>query len=151
MQYFLEEVDSEGKAEELRKIRNECRLYMTNNTGLITSEQQKEWFNSLDRTTFIPLLYLEISCGVCIDPVGYGVVRSLNGLTVLTGGLLTTERNKGLGAKLFLDLIDLARERFDQPIGFDVLKGNHRAYKLYTKLGFKHKHSDEYIIHMELE
>ena len=47
MHYLLEEVDTEGKAEELRKIRNECRLYMTNNTGLITPEQQKEWFNSL--------------------------------------------------------------------------------------------------------
>ena len=151
MQYFLEEVDSEGKAEELRKIRNECRLYMTNNTGLITPEQQKEWFNSLDRTTFIPLLYLEIACGVCIDPVGYGILRSHDGVTLLTGGLLETERNKGLGAKLFMDLIDMAREKFDQPVGLEVLKANHRACKLYTKLGFKPIYSTERIFYMELD
>ena len=151
MQYFLEEVNSESKAEELRKVRNECRLYMTNNTDLITPEQQKEWFNSLDRTTFIPLLYIEIACGVCVDPVGYGILRSFDGVTLLTGGLLETERNKGLGAKLFMDLIDTARERFDQPIGLEVLKTNHRAYRLYTKLGFKPVYSTERIFYMELD
>lgn len=151
MHYLLEEVDTEGKAEELRKIRNECRLYMTNNTGLITPEQQKEWFNSLDRATFIPYLYLEIACGVCIDPVGYGILRSEEGVTLLTGGLLETERNKGLGAKLFLDLIDTARERFDQPVALEVLNANHRAYKLYTKLGFKPMYTTKRITYMELE
>jgi hypothetical protein len=139
MHYLLEEVDTEGKAEELRKIRNECRLYMTNNTGLISPEQQKEWFNSLDRTTFIPYLYLEIACGVCIDPVGYGILRSEEGVTLLTGGLLETERN------------DAAREKFDQPVALEVLNVNQRAYKLYTKLGFKPMYTTKRITYMELE
>jgi GNAT superfamily N-acetyltransferase len=72
-------------------------------------------------------------------------------VTLLTGGLLETERNKGLGAKLFIDLIDMAKEKFDQPVGLEVLKANHRACKLYTNLGFKPIYSTERIFYMELD
>lgn len=151
MEYFLQEVDNLERAEALRVIRNTCRTYMTNNTNVISEEEQKEWFESLDRSQMIPFLFMENCHGVCVDSVGYGLIRSVEGFTVLTGGLIETERSKGLGAKLFLQLIDKARELFDQPIQLEVLNANERAKRLYYRLGFKPLYYTDRITYMELE
>ena len=41
-------VNSENDVENLRKIRNECRNFMTRNTSEISYEQQQNWFKNLD-------------------------------------------------------------------------------------------------------
>jgi len=148
--YLLAEVDTPYKAESLRLIRNECRAFMTNNTEEISPEQQQSWYESLDRSQMIPYLFVESFDGVCFLPVGYGMLRSVDGITLLTGGLKENQRNKGIGVELFLCLIDQAKEVFDQPIHLEVRLDNPRAQKLYQNLGFEPLYFTDEIMHMEL-
>jgi ribosomal protein S18 acetylase RimI-like enzyme len=148
--YFLAEVDTSDKAESLRLIRNECRAFMTNNTEEISPEQQQEWYESLDRSQMIPYLFVEGVAGVCFLPIGYGLIRSKDGVTLLTGGLKENQRDKGLGVELFLCLIDKAKEVWDQPIHLEVRLDNPRAQKLYQNLGFEPLYYTNDIMYMEL-
>lgn len=148
--YFLSEVNTHDKAESLRLIRNECRTFMTNNTEEISPEQQKNWYENLDRSQMIPYLFVESVAGVCFLPIGYGILRVKDGVTLLTGGLKESQRNQGLGTELFLCLIDKAKEIFNQPIHLEVRLDNLRAQKLYQNLGFKPCHQTDDILQMEL-
>ena len=148
--YLLAEVDTHDKAETLRLIRNECCTFMTNNTEKISSEQQQNWYESLDRSQMIPYLFVENAAGVCFFPVGYGLIRSKEAVTLLTGGLKENQRNKGLGVELFLCLIDKAKETWDQPIHLEVRLDNPRAQKLYQNLGFEPLYYTNNTMYMEL-
>jgi len=149
--YFLSEVNTPDKAESLRLIRNECREFMTNNTDEISVDQQQDWYESLDRSRMIPYLFVEGVFGACFLPLGYGILRSKDGVTLLTGGLKEAYRNKGLGVELFLCLIKEARKIFNQPIHLEVRVDNPRAQKLYENLGFKPLYYTDHIMYMELD
>jgi ribosomal protein S18 acetylase RimI-like enzyme len=148
--YFLAEVDTPDKAESLRLIRNECRTFMTNNTEEISSEQQQNWYRSLDHNQMVPYLFVEGVAGTCFLPIGYGLIRSKDGVTLLTGGLKENQRDRGLGVELFLCLIDKAKEVWDQPIHLEVRLDNPRAQKLYQNLGFEPLYYTNDIMYMEL-
>lgn len=51
--------------EDLRIIRNECRLYMTNNTNIISESDQIEWFKTLNTNVKPYVFYMNN------DPIGY--------------------------------------------------------------------------------
>jgi dTDP-4-dehydrorhamnose reductase/RimJ/RimL family protein N-acetyltransferase len=113
--------------EHLRDIRNNCREFMTNNTDTISKDAQIEWFSNLTPTKK-PFLFSEDEF-----IIGYGFINIVDGVSILSGGLIEKYRNKGLGKILFKTLIDMCDT---DKVDLEVLKSNHRAYKTYNKLGF---------------
>lgn len=127
--YFLSEVQS-SSIEDLRLIRNQCRDFMTRNKNIITQEEQKEWYNNIDKTKLIPYLFYENN-----KAIGYGIIRIESDSCLLTGGLTEQFRDKGLGKILFNSLC-LESNKMNKDIKLEVLKTNSRAFKLYKNLGF---------------
>ena len=125
---------------------------MTNNREEISADDQIAWFRSLDTSACVPYLFYSSELGVTFAHEGYALLKSTLGMTVLTGGLVESARNKGLGATLFRQMIQKAKVRFpDQPIHLDVLRANDRAFNLYKKLGFKTLYETREIRHMRYE
>lgn len=110
------------QAQRVREIRNACRHYMTRDQRTISEEQQATWFALLPDNVQLYLL----------DDVGYGLVRTDDARSWLTGGLVPEARGRGFGETLFRDLIAASPA---QPM-LEVLRGNTPAYNLYRKLGF---------------
>jgi len=79
-------VSNSFEAESLRKIRNECREFMTRNTEYISEEDQQKWFLTAYKKYQLYLLY-NIECGVIVDPIGYGLIRTEDTEYLVTGGL----------------------------------------------------------------
>jgi ribosomal protein S18 acetylase RimI-like enzyme len=134
--YMLIPIKNLNEVEILRQIRNECRLFMTRYTGEITEEQQLDWYNLLDKNVTKLFLFYENYHGVASPgPVGYGVIKIENDSALLTGGLSSKQRNKGLGMVLF-DMLVNESKKFNLPIRLEVLKTNERAKTIYDRLGF---------------
>lgn len=142
----LKQIVTPEEAETLRKIRNECKDFMTRDTTEITYEQQQKWFASLPDSFKIYLLY-DIQLGVIGVPIGYGLIREENDCYLISGGLTETSRGKGVGNILFEYLIGNVGR--DKPLRLEVLKNNNRAFNVYNNLGFRVYSDDGKIIKME--
>ncbi len=150
--YFLVEVNTLEKAEVLRRIRNECRKYMTRNTQEISQKEQTNWYNSLEKTQLTPYLFVESHLGVSFTVIGYGVIRVEDGEVLLTGGLTAKSRGRGLGTLLFTQLIQISKATYNLPISLEVQRLNIIARNLYKKLGFTTKSSNNNkVIRMTLQ
>ena len=121
---------TEKNFQDMRKIRNQCRKYMTRNNKTISKKQQIVWFSLLNDSTKPYLLIANNSY------VAYGIIKIENELVLLTGGVSKKFRGLGYGEELFKLLI-VESKRFNLPIMLEVLKTNFKAKKLYFKLGFK--------------
>lgn len=134
--YYLSEINSSNDLENLRNIRNECRCFMTRCTKEIPIEDQKKWFESIDKNKIKPFLFQEIYDGILIcGPVGYGLLRIEDDCVLISGGLNSDYRGKGFGFVLFNLLINESK-KYNLPIRLEVLKSNTVAVHLYNKLGF---------------
>lgn len=126
---------TQADAEQMRVVRNSCREYMTHDTAEISVARQALWWRHLDRATMLPLLFW-LDGAV----VGYGLVRQLHGHWWVTGGLVHEVRDRRLGRQMF--------ERLIQHVGADdvwleVREDNHRARRLYERMGFEVVDSSE--------
>ena len=130
--------------EQLRLIRNECRLFMTNNQKEISVTQQEKWFNELTEDV-MPFLVINSD-----KFIGYAVIKIDGNETLLTGGLIESFRGQGYGRIIFQKLIDLSIEINKIPT-LNVLKNNERAIKLYSSLGFKVINENDKIYIMRFE
>lgn len=159
----LQAVSTPAEVEAMRRIRNECRLYMTRDQDEISVEQQTTWFSKLDTNTTKPFLYWidsglhftveMIATGRLVQKytaVGYGIIRQdprLNDRWVVSGGLLTQQRGHGHGHDLFKQLT--ARIHLEEADAWlEVLATNREAIKLYEKLGYRWCATDAGIITM---
>lgn len=146
----LKRIESLEDFQILRNIRNECKDFMTRDTSYISEEQQKRWFERLQKENFndikVYLLYL-VEMGVICAPIGYGLIRKEGGFSLVSGGLIESCRGKGYGSILFDYLIKNVDKDF--PIKLEVLKKNTRAFIIYNKLGFRVVKDDGEIITME--
>ena len=142
------EVRSAEEVETLRRMRNECKSFMTRFTGDITYDQQQAWYTNLNKETNKVYILHKISHGVVAEPIGYGYIRIEDNFVLLTGGLSANERGKGYGSTLFNYLIQNAKQ-FNIPIKLEVLKTNMVAFSIYNKLGFRVVGDDGKIITME--
>ena len=127
-------VTTSAEAEILRTIRNDCREYMTRSTDFITSEQQQQWFVDAHKKYELYIAYA-IEYGSVVVDAGFGVIHKNEQEFLLTGGLLTSFRDKGLGKVVFKFLVDQCTKTL--PIRLEVLKSNTRAFKTYEALNFK--------------
>lgn len=148
IQLVFKRVTTPSEAEILRTIRNECREFMTRSTEYITPEQQQEWFKTAHAKYELYIAYA-IEHGVAIVDAGFGVVHKNKDESLLTGGLLPTYRDKGLGKVVFKYLLDQCTKLL--PIRLEVLKSNTRAFKTYEALNFKVIGEDSRLFYMEYE
>lgn len=139
-------VTTANEAEMLRVIRNQCKDFMTRSTDEITPEQQQEWFKTAYKKYELYIAYA-IEHGVCIVDAGYGLIHLNDGEYLLSGGLVPSYRDKGLGSVLFKFLVDNCNKQ--QPIRLEVLKTNLRAFKTYEKLNFTVIGENEKVYFME--
>lgn len=126
-------VETSEQVEELRKIRNICRKFMTNNQKHISREQQQKWFKNLNKSEF-HLYLVQDKLGTSL---GYAVIAFREEVPWLTAGLLPEYRGKGLGHLVFQTMIDWCVANNYQSIMLDVLLTNENARRLYEKLGFE--------------
>lgn len=143
----FQRVESFEHAEILRKVRNECREFMTQNTNFITENQQKEWFKTSKDKYDLYIVYA-VEHGAIVTEIGYGVIHKNNKESLITGGLVNNYRNHGLGRDLFNFLIQESKKR-SLPIKLEVLKTNIRAINLYQKLGFHVEFETDKLYKME--
>jgi ribosomal protein S18 acetylase RimI-like enzyme len=137
-------------AQIFRTIRNDCRLFMTRNTDYITEEQQVTWYNNLDKSKYKLFLFYEIYHGAVVVPVGFGIIREEDDVLLLTGGVSSTDRGKGIGRFIFERLLDIAKTE-NKKIKLEVLISNTIAHSLYCKLGFKETNRNDRVIMMEYD
>ena len=137
-----------AEAEILRNIRNDCREYMTRSTDYITNEQQRQWFVDAHKKYELYIAYAVEQGSIVVD-AGFGVIHKNEQEFLLTGGLLTSFRDKGLGKVVFKFLIDQCTKTL--PIRLEVLKTNTRAFKTYESLNFKKTGEDDRLYFMEYQ
>ena len=137
--YSFVKVDLDN-VEQLRLIRNECRSFMTNNTDIISSNEQIEWFKKLNDDIKIFILNSNS------DPIGYGLIRIVDNVSIISGGLKLSHRGLGIGKILFSHII---RECCTNLIRLEVLRTNERAIKTYFALGFKKTNETDRLMYME--
>ncbi len=115
----------------LRRLRNHCREFMTNDTTHITELQQDDWWKRIQHDLDVqPFLFYRADT---MEPVGYGMARRIAGDWWVSGGLLSGFRGLGFGTEIFQRLVD----RTGVPCWLDVRDTNLAAKATYKKLGFE--------------
>lgn len=141
----LRKIETLDDAMLLRNIRNQCREFMTRDISYISEEQQKRWFMNLKPDFKIYILY-SVEMGLITSPIGYGLIREEGEYSLISGGLIESERGKGYGSTLFNYLIKNVENK---KIKLEVLKSNTRAFVIYNNLGFRVINDDGEMITME--
>jgi len=130
----LREIKNVRDALIVREIRNECRLFMTNDSSSINIFRQLVWY----LTKYKPQNNKGGMYGFLFKTngrsAGFGLISLKNGKYFVTGGLRKSERGKGLGKRLFLELIKSVPSK---EVWLEVLDSNIAAKKLYIALGFR--------------
>lgn len=141
-------VENHQDLQSVRKIRNECKHFMTRYNKDITEEEQTKWFSTLDLEQNWLFVMYKTDYGVVSSVIGYGYNRIENNSVLLTGGLIENERGKEYGRALFSFLLEHAK-KIKLPIKLEVLTNNVPAIKLYRSLGFVETEQNELLIKME--
>jgi RimJ/RimL family protein N-acetyltransferase len=130
-QLTIEIVTTPEQAEELRRLRNECRQFMTRDTAEITAEQQREFLAGplADGTAWAYLLRPARGS----DAVAYGLLRDDGDHLWLSCGVTGTARGRGLGT-LIVQFVTAAAGR--GPVRLEVWQGNEAARRVYEKAGY---------------
>jgi ribosomal protein S18 acetylase RimI-like enzyme len=109
----------------VRKIRNDCRQFMTRDQHYISVFDQVKFWLWHRRPSATYRVYLGTVNG---KPAAYGIVRG----HLVSGGLLSAYRGQGHGRTLFTRLTHQAA----QPALLEVLASNIHAQSLYASLGY---------------
>lgn len=115
----------------IRKIRNECRAFMTQDQSEIGLLRQVKWYFMTYLTD------IDMSCLIFKkegQAIGFGLIRKKDRKYWVTGGLSHSARGKGYGKELFKILIENVPS---DEIWLEVLDSNIAAKKIYSDLGFK--------------
>jgi ribosomal protein S18 acetylase RimI-like enzyme len=148
MSLYLKEVLTEHEVEQLRVIRNDCRQFMTRNNSRISYKEQQEWFKSKsdDIRVFLCMFLAE---GVISYAIGYALIKKEIDCYSISGGIVESYRDKGLGNNLFSSIIEKVPK--GEVVELEVLKSNIRAYSVYKKLGFQQISDNDRVITMRLK
>ncbi len=118
----------------IRKIRNECREYMTNNTSEIDVRKQISWYFNIYRKENNKNKMTCFLFRVKKKNAGFALIRMELKKYWITGGLTHEYRGKGLGKVLFANLL---KEIPSDEVWLEVLNTNEAAKKIYKELGFR--------------
>jgi ribosomal protein S18 acetylase RimI-like enzyme len=114
-------------------IRNDARHFMTRHTEVISTDQQREWWNNNHGTYALYLVEL------LERPIGYGLIRFDNDpehlYASVSAAIVPELRGRGYGFLIFSFLTCEVRIRKKVP-WLEVLATNAAARALYRKLGY---------------
>lgn len=117
--------------QQVRRIRNECRVFMTRDTHKISWLEQVSYWQKYKFNRFTTIF---LGRNECNKDIAYGVIAHDERLQPwATGGLLKAYRGLGYGRLLFRSLCYHSYE----PIFLEVLEENESALNLYRSLGFQ--------------
>jgi len=126
----------------MRRVRNECRELMTRDPRHIPPWRQIWWWWNLPDSVK-PIVVDEKG-----NVVGYGLVVVRPPFGYVSGALLPSHRQQGLGTMLFGRLAAIA-ERHDVIPALEVFVRNEPARRTYARLGFVETRRYDGIIEME--
>lgn len=129
-------VSSLSDAMVVRRIRNECRSYLTNDTSYISIPRQIYWYFTYYRKAAHTDKYrIFIAHNNKGQPVGYGALNLLDGKLFITECISEKFRGQGFGNEIIKKLINIARNR-KLPLIAEIRASNKISVALHTKCGF---------------
>lgn len=119
--------------EEIRRIRNVGRQWMTENSNEITAEQQVEWWSSMSQMPKKDFrFFIFVIDGGPI--LGYGMLsRRQNNILHISLAVAPEEQGKGHGTYIY----DTVASKADEPVNAVILKNNIASIKAAEKAGFR--------------
>lgn len=126
----------------MRKARNACRTYMTNNTKSIGVVGQMFWWWFSMPPSLLPYI-VEVRGEI----IGYAIIKRSGLRAWLTAGLLPESRGKGYGTEVFFQLSQVSK-LMDLVPSLEVRESNAPAIAVYGKLGFVKTASDGVVMRM---
>ncbi|EKE12687.1 MAG: hypothetical protein ACD_13C00145G0036 [uncultured bacterium] len=120
----------------VRRIRNECRTYLTNYTGYINIPKQIYWyFTYYQRATRADKYRIFIARDGKNQPVGYGALHRLDKELLVTECVAGVFRRQGYGRTILKKLINIARHE-KLPLIAEIRTTNKISIALHKKCGF---------------
>ena len=136
-------VDSFREAMQVRKLRNSCRLDLTNSRDHIGLLRQGRWYFSeyvQARSTGAYRLYLIYNDEYL--PVGYGALRLNNEGLFITECVGPKHRRQGYGLTILRELIQIARDE-GRDLVAEIWATNVSSIALHQKVGFEFESSSQ--------
>jgi len=121
-----------GDVECLRQIRNACRLYMTNDTGIITPQAQAYWYIEYRASGPTTIQVWLLAHAAAQPPLGFFALRHHPYHTVITLGLIRDARNRGYGTAIYTH----AREIAGREVRATIARDNARSIQAAKKAGY---------------
>lgn len=120
----------------VRRIRNECRLFLTNYTGYISIPRQIYWYFTYYRRAARAGIYrVFIARDGKNHSVGYGALHLLDEELLVTECVAEEYRGHGYGIAILKKLINIAgREKL--PLIAEIRATNKISIALHEKCGF---------------
>lgn len=129
-------VETFSDALTVRRIRNECRTYLTNYTDQISIPRQIYWyFTYYKRAARADTYRIFITRDSKNQPVGYGALHHLGQELFVTECVAKKYRGQGYGQAILKKLIDIA-ERRKLPLIAEIRSTNKISIALHEKYGF---------------
>ena len=132
----LNRLNSLSDALTVRRIRNECRTYLTNYTGYISIPRQIYWYFTYYRQAAHAGIYrVFIARDSKAQAIGYGALHHLGGELLVTECVAEKYRGQGLGFLILKKLINIAK-REGLPLIAEIQATNKISIALHKKCGF---------------
>ena len=129
----LERVETPGQAEELRKLRNQCREWMTGDTAKITKDAQRAFYRLQIAPGKVKVLLLRIGG----EAVAYGALRpGPDGRLWMSCGVAEQARGKGYGTAIVREITRWGHELNPGPVMLEVRQDNWTARRVYARAGY---------------
>ncbi len=120
----------------VRRIRNECRTYLTNYTDYINVPKQIYWYFTYYRMAAQDGKYrIFIARDDKNQPVGYGALHRHNGELLITECVAEVFRRQGYGQMILKKLINIAKHE-KLPLIAEIRTTNKISIALHKKFGF---------------
>jgi RimJ/RimL family protein N-acetyltransferase len=127
-----EKVTTWPQAEELRRLRNECREYMTGDTTEISTGQQVKFYEERILAGTVRAVLLRCDGRA----VAYGLLRPGNGAPGwMSCGVTARMRGRGLGTAVVRAVTAMASDT-GRPVRLEVWQDNAAARRVYEKAGY---------------
>ena len=130
---IFDDIDSLGKAEELRVLRNQCAEWMTKDTSEITPERQREFYRQKIATGDIEGFLMRRDG----KPVAYGLlIWDAQGRAWSSTGVAAGERGNGYGRIVTIENVRRALAH-GIPMWAEVRMDNAGQQKICRSIGYQ--------------
>lgn len=145
IKFDVRDIEDAIVLETVRRIRNEGRQWMTENSEEISPEEQLVWWkksNQLSRNDFQLHVFInQVTFSGMLSQkaykssnvIGYGMLTRREGALHISLAVDQRYRNQGYGAKIY----DNMCSSIDEPVNAVILKNNIASIRAAVKAGFR--------------